>query len=43
MGNAVWKVNWKDQLADTYTYGSEIIFNADGSVSFSNELMPREP
>ena len=40
MGNAVWKVNWKDQLADTYTYGSEIIFNADGSVSFSNELMP---
>ncbi len=40
MGRDSWTVKWKDQLSDTYTYGSKIKFHANGSVSFSNSLMP---
>ncbi len=35
-----WVIKWKDELSETYLYGSEIEFLADGSVSFFNPLMP---
>lgn len=40
MVNDSWKIRWKEYMVDSYHYGSEIEFRADGSVHYKNELMP---
>lgn len=40
MANDTWVVRWKDQLSETYLYGSEVKFHEDGAVSFYNPMMP---
>ena len=40
MVNDTWTIRWREQLSETYLYGSEIEFHENGTVSFSNRLMP---
>lgn len=35
-----WKIYWNEYTADTYLYGSEILFHDKEDVEFKNELMP---
>ena len=40
MAGEKWTVYWNEYTADTYLYGSEIIYNGKDDVSFKNLLMP---
>ena len=40
MAGEKWTVYWNEYSADTYLYGSEIIYNGKDDVSFKNLLMP---
>ncbi len=40
MQNDTWEIKWKEQLAESYAYGSEITFLEDGSIRYKNPLMP---
>lgn len=42
MAGEKWTVYWNEYTADTYLYGSEIIYNGKDDVSFKNLLMPPE-
>lgn len=40
MVNDTWTVYWEEFMSDSYGYGSEVEFNKDKSVRYSNRLMP---
>ena len=40
MVNDTWTVYWEEFMSDSYGYGSEVEFNKDRSVRYSNRLMP---
>lgn len=40
MVNDIWVIYWNEFMSDSYGYGSEIEFNNDKSVRYSNRLMP---
>ena len=40
MSVAKWKIYWTEYSADTYLYGSEIIYHKKDDVEFKNLLMP---
>lgn len=38
MVNDTWTVYWEEFMSDSYGYGSEVEFNKDKSVRYSNRL-----
>ena len=40
MIEAKWSIYWNEYAADTYLYGSEVIFHSKDDVEFKNRLMP---
>ena len=40
MAGAKWTIYWSEYSADTYLYGSEIVYHKKDHVEFKNRLMP---
>ena len=36
----IYSIRWDNLAYDTYLYGSTVLFKPDGTVKFSNQLMP---